>query len=382
MQPRLLDKRQQLIVDVREPRPPALADPARVRQIVTNLVTNAHQYTAEGGTITVRLEGDGVTTRIAVSDTGRGMSAEEVQRVFERFFRGDSDEQRAPGTGLGLSIVKSLIDMHGGTISVDSAPGRGTTFTVALPAAPARIGGPPVPALSDRRVLVVDDEPAITELVAAQLEPLGVQTVRVHSGATALERLRRERFDAMTLDVLMPGMSGIDVLNAVRADPQLRDLPIIFVSVSSTLAQLSGQWSVPKPIDRQRLTDVLDSAINATRTRVLVVAPEAVRSELTPWLDQLGVEYRWESGAGGAALAGRQELFEVALVHADLSAAPAVLDRLELRGRRDGHAVVLFSTGGGHLGVPGGVGAPVLPVRQAVEALRHALDAALATGRR
>jgi CheY-like chemotaxis protein len=186
----------------------------------------------------------------------------------------------------------------------------------------------------------------------------------------------------MTLDVLMPGMSGIDVLNAVRADPRLRDLPIVFVSVSSTLAQLSGQWSVPKPIDRQRLTDVLASAVHSSRTRVLVVAPETARRELTPWLDQLGIDYRWESDAGGAALAGRQELFEVALVHADLSATPAVLERLELRGRRDGHAVVLFSTGGGPLGVLGGVGAPVLPVRQAVEALRRALDEALATGRR
>ncbi len=381
MQPRLLDKRQELVVDIREPRPPALVDPARVRQIVTNLVTNAHQYTAEGGKITVRLEGDAAATRIAVSDTGRGMTPDEVERVFDRFFRGESDERRGPGTGLGLSIVKSLIDMHGGTISVDSRPGAGTTFTVGLPAAPAGTGAP-APALGDRRVLVVDDEPAITELVAQQLEPLGVQTVRVHSGQEALERLRAERFDAMTLDVLMPGMSGIDVLNHVRANPASRDLPIVFVSVSSTLAQLSGQWSVPKPIDRQRLTDVLDSAIHAQRTRVLVVAPESVRRELTPWLDQLGIAYRWETDAGGAALAGREELFEVALVNADLAAAPAVIETLQLRGRRDDHSVVLFSTAGGSGAAPGGTGAPVLPVRQAVEALRRVLDGARGPGRR
>ncbi|MDQ3678865.1 MAG: ATP-binding protein, partial [Actinomycetota bacterium] len=381
MQPRLLDKRQELIVDIREPRPPALADPARVRQIVTNLVTNAHQYTAEGGRITVRLEGDGATTRIVVSDTGRGMSPEEVERVFDRFFRGAADEPRGPGTGLGLSIVKSLIDMHGGTIDVESTLGTGTTFAVALPAARAGAGAP-APALGDRRVLVVDDEPAITELVAQQLEPLGVQTVRVHSGADALERLHGERFDAMTLDVLMPGMSGIEVFSAVRADPQLRELPIVFVSVSSTLAQLSGQWSVPKPIDRQRLTDVLDSAIHGPRTRVLVVAPDAAQRELTPWLDELGVDYRWETDAGGAALAGREQLFEVALVHAGLSSAPAVLERLELRGRRDDHAVVLFSTAGEGHATPGAIGAPVLPVREAVEALRHALDEARVAGRR
>ncbi|MDX6688652.1 MAG: hypothetical protein QOG15_109 [Solirubrobacteraceae bacterium] len=381
MQPRLLDKRQELIVDIREPRPPALTDPARVRQIITNLVTNAHQYTGEGGRITLRLEGDAGATRIVVSDTGRGMSPEEVDRVFERFFRGAPDEHRGPGTGLGLSIVKSLVDMHGGSIAVDSRLGAGTTFTVTLPAAPAGTAPPP-PTLGDRRVLVVDDEPAITELVAQQLEPLGVEAVRVHSGAEALERLRAERFDAMTLDVLMPGMSGIDVLTVVRADPRLRDLPVVFVSVSSTLAQLGGQWSVPKPIDRQRLTDVLDSAIHASRTRVLVVAPEAIRTELTPWLHQLGFEYRWETDAGGAALAGRQDLFEVALVHAGMPMVSAVLDRLELRGRRNGHAVILFSTGGGGHVPSSPVGAPVLPIRQAVEALRRALDGAGLAGRR
>ncbi|MEY2513014.1 MAG: hypothetical protein QOJ89_372, partial [bacterium] len=363
-------------------RQPALADPARVRQIVTNLVTNAHQYTGEGGTITLRLEGDARSTRIVVSDTGRGMAPDEINQVFERFFRGTSagDEHRTPGTGLGLSIVKSLVDMHGGSIGVESRPGVGTTFTVALPAASGVVSSQGLPTLTDRRVLVVDDDPSITELVAQQLQPLGVQVVRVHSGAEALERLRGDRFDAMTLDVLMPGMNGIDVLNSVRADPALRDLPIVFVSVSSTLAQLSGQWAVPKPIDRQRLTDVLDAAIHAQRTRVLVVAPDAVRGELVPRLDGLGIEYRWETEPAGALVAGREERFEVALVHVAMNAAPAVIDQLDLRGRRATHAVIMFSTTGGS--VASGVGAAVLPVRHAVEALRGALDEPRASGRR
>jgi len=374
MQPRLMDKRQQLVVDIRDARPPALADPVRVRQILMNLVTNAHLYTAEGGTITVRLEGDARATRIAVSDTGRGMSPDELERVFERFFRGTPAARRGPGTGLGLSIVRSLVDMHGGSIEVDSRLGIGSTFTITLPVAPGGVVGHQVPALGDRRVLVVDDEPAITELVAQQLEPLGVQTTRVHSGAEALKRLRSERFDAVTLDVLMPGMNGIEVLNAVRADRALRDLPVIFVSVSSTLAQLSGQWSVPKPIDRQRLTDVLDAAIQTQRTRLLVVAPESLRPELTPWLGQLGIDYRWETDPDGAARAGHEQRFEVALVHAAMASAPAVLERLELRGRREGHSVVLFSTTDGGPVPAGAIGAPVLPVRDAVDALREALD--------
>ena len=118
-----------------DPRPAALADPARIRQVVTNLVTNAHLYTPEDGSITLRLEGDDQKTTITVADTGQGVSPEEARRLFDRFFRGSTDERRSPGTGLGLSIVKSLVDLHGGTIDVQSTLGRGTTFTVRIPSA-------------------------------------------------------------------------------------------------------------------------------------------------------------------------------------------------------------------------------------------------------
>ncbi len=376
MQPRVDEKRQHLVVDIAEPRPPALADPARVRQIVTNLLTNAHLYTGENGTITVRLDADARATRISVADSGRGMSPEDTRKIFDRFYRGASDERRSPGTGLGLSIVKSLVELHGGSIEVRSELGIGTTFTIALPAAPggamsvAPAGAPP---LAARRVLIVDDEPPLAALIAQQLEPLGVQSVQVHSGAAALEHLRREHFDAMTLDVLMPGMNGFDVLEAVRADPKLRDLPVIFVSVSSTLAQLDGEWAVTKPIDRRRLTDVLHSAIQAKRSRVLVVAPDAVRVHLAPALAGLGIEYRWEDTAQGAARAGAEQLFEVALVHATMSDSLKLLEGAALRGRRGGRSVILFATGDDAHGIATGVGMPVFPLPQAISALRATL---------
>ncbi len=142
MAPRLRGKNQRLDVQILDPRPPALADPARVRQVVTNLVTNAHLYTDEGGTITLRLQGDAEATTITVSDTGRGMAPEDARRVFDRFYRGTTDERKNPGTGLGLAIVKSLVDLHGGSIDVASELGRGTTFTVRLPSAPGLAGLP------------------------------------------------------------------------------------------------------------------------------------------------------------------------------------------------------------------------------------------------
>jgi CheY-like chemotaxis protein len=345
-----------------------------VRQIVTNLLTNAHQYTGEHGTITLRLDADATTTRIAVSDTGRGMAAEDVRHVFDRFYRGASSDRRSPGTGLGLPIVKSLVELHGGAIDVRSELGVGTTFAIALPSAPS---GPmsqaPAPSrLASRRVLIVDDEPALAALIARQLEPLGMDTVQVHSGHDALERLRSEHFDAMTLDVLMPGMNGFDVLDAIRADPHLRSLPVIFVSVSSTLSRLDGEWAVAKPIDRQRLSDVLHSAIQTNRSRVLVVAPDALRIQLAPALAGLGVEYRWESNAESAARAGADELFEVALVHSSMSEALKLVERAALRGRRGGRSMILFSTAEG-AGPAGGVGMPVFPLAQAIEALRTML---------
>jgi CheY-like chemotaxis protein len=354
--------------------------------MVTNLLTNAHLYTGENGTITLRLDGDARATRIVVSDNGRGMPAEDVRRIFDRFFRGASDDRRSPGTGLGLPIVKSLVELHGGTIDIRSELGMGTTFTISLPAAPAgqALSRPlGAPALTSRRVLIVDDEPPLAALIAQQLDPLGVDSVQVHSGREALERLRTEHFDAMTLDVLMPGMNGFDVLEAVRADARLRDLPVIFVSVSSTLSQLDGEWAVPKPIDRRRLSDVLHAAIRAQRSHVLVLAPDEMRVHLAPSLAGLGIEYRWESSSQGAARAGAEQLFEVALVHASMSESLKLLESAALRGRRGGRSVILFWTGDEAAGLDNGVGMPVFSLAQAISALHATLGhkTSVASGR-
>lgn len=329
----------------------------------------------------LRLEGDAQLTTITVGDTGPGISPEEVRRLFDRFFRGSTDGRKNPGTGLGLSIVKSLVDLHGGTIDVQSTVGHGTTFVVRLPSAtsaarpqaprPATNGTPS--GFAARRVLIVDDEPALAALIAEQLQPLGLQTVQVYSGADALARLRHERFDAITLDVFMPGMNGFDVLRAMRADPQLRDIPVIFVSVASRAPELAGEWAVPKPIDRARLTEVIRAAIQAKRSRVLVVAPDALRTELEPALAALTVEHRWESSPAGALRAGDEERFEVALVHETMGTMPAIVDGSALRGRRYGRSVIVFSTEADGQAATDGVGMPVFGLSQAVGALRAAL---------
>jgi signal transduction histidine kinase/CheY-like chemotaxis protein len=375
MGPRIAGKSQRLDLRVAPALPPALADAGRVRQILANLMTNAHLYTGEGGEIDVRVHGDRTWIEIVVADTGPGMTTEEVTRVFERFYRGGDGGGRAPGTGLGLSIVKSLVDLHDGEIDVESEPGKGTKFRVRLPAADRALdAGRSATVMRGRRVLVVDDEHDVADLIAGQLAALEVETEVVTSGAEALARLRARHFDAVTLDILMPGMNGFDVLREVRGDPRLRDIPIVFVSVFSPHQELEGEFAISKPIDADELRDVLGAAVLAGRSRVLVVGREELRGALEPAIRELGIEHEWETSGPAAARLCSERRFEVALVDAGIRNPQAVLQALDLRGRRLRQAVILFSDGIAPT-QPGiqRLGIELVPVEHAATALLAAL---------
>jgi signal transduction histidine kinase/CheY-like chemotaxis protein len=377
MGPRIAEKRQHLGTYIAATLPLAFADAGRVRQILANLVTNAHLYTEEGGRIHVGVEPDRAWIQITVEDNGVGMTEEQTDRVFERFYRIRDGGQTSPGSGLGLSIVKSLVDLHHGEIEVDSAPGRGTRFRVLLPAAgPA--AGPDVDdwleAIRGRRVLVVDDERDIAELIADQLGPLDVSVTIATGGEEALSLLRAEHFDAVTLDILMPGMDGFEVLREIRGDPELRATPIVFVSVFSGRRELAGEWAVSKPIDADELLEVLGAAVRAGRSRVLVVGREKMQPVLEPALDDLGIEHEWQLSGPAAARVCGERRFEVALIDIGIRSPQAVLQALDLRGRRLRRAVILFGDDG--TPVPPGIGSlgmEVIPVDQAASALLSAL---------
>jgi signal transduction histidine kinase/ActR/RegA family two-component response regulator/HAMP domain-containing protein len=370
MGPRVEEKNQRLTVHIAPRVGLALADPARLRQIVANLVTNAHLYTPQGGNIDVRVDPERAWIQITVTDTGVGMTPEEASRVFERFYRG-RDGATAPGTGLGLSIVRSLVELHGGRIELESEPGAGSTFRVMLPAAiPEPETVPSLEAIRGRRVLIVDDEREIAELIAGQLTPLGVEAEIAASGQEALTMLRGTRYDAVTLDVLMPGMGGLEVLAEIRGDPDLQNVPIVFVSVFSGRRELAGEWVVSKPIDADELRNVLAAAVDATRSRVLVVGRPEVRKVLEPALDELHINYHWEQTGAAAARVCAERRFEVALVDVGVRNPQAVLQALDLRGRRMRRAAILFSDG--HTPTPPGVkrlGLEVVPLDQAAGAV-------------
>jgi adenylate cyclase len=370
MAPRLAEKSQRLDLRVPPGLPRAVADPGRVRQIVTNLLSNAHEYTDVGGQLEVSVRASDGYLELAVADNGRGMTREEVDHAFDRFVR---REDGAGGTGLGLSIVKSLVDLQRGSIDIESEPGTGTTFTVRLPAEGEEARrAEPREAIRGKRVLVVDDEPAIARLIAEQLRPFGVETDTVHSGEEALEHLRAGRFDAMTLDLLMPGQSGVDVLRAIRGDEQLRRTPVVVVSILSTTQALFGEWKVTKPIDPSELADAIGSAVLAGRTAVLVAGRSSVRPELEPALVRLGLDHEWVTSAPAAARACKERRFEVALVDAGMRSPDAVMRSLDLRGRRLGRAVVMFSTGDQAEGVAN-LGAEAVPIEDAALAILQTL---------
>ena len=371
MAPRIAEKGQQLDLDLPSGLPRALADPSRVRQIVTNLLSNAHLYTNAGGRIAIRVDAREGWLRLSISDTGRGMSQDDVDRVFDRFVRRDDS---AAGTGLGLSIVRSLVDLQGGRINVDSTPGEGTTFTVDLPGEPkdGQVGAPRF-AITGKRVLVVDDEVEVGELIAAQLQPYDVQAEIVTSGTAALELLRSRHFDAVTLDLLMGETSGADVLREMRSDPELRGTPVVVVSIISAQEALFGEWKVGKPIDADELADALGSAVLAGRTRVLVVGRSALREKLEPALVRLGLDHEWVTSGTAAAQACQRRRFEIALVDAGMRSPTDVLSLLDLRGRRLDQAVVLFSSGDQGDGLAR-MGAETVPVEQAAAAVLRILS--------
>lgn len=193
----------------------------------------------------------------------------------------------------------------------------------------------------DTRILVVDDEPEIAELVTERLGALGVQTESVSGGAEALARLRDDRFDAITLDILMPGMSGLEVLRAIRADPALAALPVVVVSVFSGREALSGEWVVGKPLDPEELADTLGAALLASRVSVVVAARPEVRERLETTLDEVGIACDWASDATAVAARCAESFYEIGVVDSGLPDAADAAGAMELRGRRHTRGVLV-----------------------------------------
>jgi signal transduction histidine kinase/CheY-like chemotaxis protein len=201
-------------------------DPVRLAQVFGNLLTNAAKFTPPRGNIELSIERRGGRARVTVRDDGRGIAADKLGRIFEPFVQADRERDAlSGGLGLGLAIVKNLVDRHGGTISVESGGlGHGATFTVELPVEAATEIAPaapqPKPAVVRRgiRVLVVDDNADLAELLAEALQSEGFETDVAHDGHAALERWRRFSPHAAVLDVGLPELDGYSLARTIRTE--------------------------------------------------------------------------------------------------------------------------------------------------------------------
>jgi PAS domain S-box-containing protein len=281
LRPQFEAKGQRLHLDLPAALPAVWADADRVTQILINLLSNAHKYTPAGGEIAVSamLDGDGDTIRVAVRDTGIGLTAEEQAQLFTKFFRArNRTTEEVGGTGLGLAITRSLVEMHGGQMDVASAPGQGSTFGFTLPPARATPGaldaspvGPAAPAAhggegitgaanpaETGRVLVVDDEPDIAALVRRYLERGGYRTLGAAGGDAALRLARAERPDLITLDILMPETNGLTVLEWLKSDSATAGIPVVLLSIlpdDGAGRRLGAADYVAKPIEEAALLE-------------------------------------------------------------------------------------------------------------------------------
>jgi len=256
-----------------------VADPAKLKQVLYNYLSNAMKFTEEGGRVTIRLQREGVDAfRLEVEDTGIGIRPEDLGRLFVEFQQLDtSAAKKYPGTGLGLALTKRIVEAQGGRVGVRSRAGEGAVFFAVLP----RQAGPPrKSAAAVRRtgplVLVVEDDPRDRECLVQTLSRAGYAVETVATGAAAVERARARAFDAITLDLLLPDMSGQDVLRAIRSEGPNRDTPVIIATVVAEKGVAAGHRVVnvlTKPVDPALLlADLARTRVAADgRGTVLVV---------------------------------------------------------------------------------------------------------------
>jgi PAS domain S-box-containing protein len=291
-----------------------LADRDRVVQTLTNLLGNAIKFSGEGSVVRVdAVEQDGEVL-FRVHDRGRGIPADQLETIFERFVQVDSSDARQQGgTGLGLAISRGIVERHGGRIWAESDPGDGTTLLFTLPKTrgPADGDGAGVP--DAPLLLVCDDDPATVETFSAMLRAHGYRTRGVTDGAEALRRVVAEQPAALLLDLAMPGTTGAEVLAELRADDVTRQIPVVVVSGLSPdtdpgLAADTDGWLI-KPVTEERLAAAVATALHdrpTSRSVLLVEDDVELAGVIATLLGGHGLQVRHATSAADALALGHQ----------------------------------------------------------------------------
>ena len=275
-------------------------DVVKLRQCVFNLISNAAKFT-ENGCITLKAERwvqDGIDwLRFRVSDTGIGMTPEQLSRLFERFTQADESTTRQfGGTGLGLALTRAFCRLLGGDVRVDSVAGEGSTFTVEIPARlPDQAAPAPEEAIAGSgegaTVLVVDDDAAQRDLLTRFLQRQGFTVRSAADGRTGLEMARALLPRAILLDVMMPQLDGWSVLAALKAEPKLAAIPVImasFVNEPAMAASLGASDYLLKPMDWERLKEVMARLIHPEGAVLVVDDNDDLRTQARTVLERSG----------------------------------------------------------------------------------------------
>src|SRR5262249_24717803 len=281
------------------------ADRLRFRQVVLNLLSNAVKFTPEGGRVDVRAFIRDQDLVVLVADTGVGVPAEDRERIFDSFQQGTRPSGQAEGTGLGLTLSKRILELHGGRIWVESEPGQGSTFGIALPAGSEEPAVQPVPQAgldSDvtpepasgpgPTVVVVEDDRRSFDLLRVYLEAAGARVVSARDGREGLDTVRRLSPAGVILDILLPGIDGWEVLAQLKADPETAAIPVIIVSMLDERGKgfaLGAAEYLVKPIGRDDVLGALERSLRAGEAprKVLVIdddqrALDLMRAVLEP----------------------------------------------------------------------------------------------------
>lgn len=238
------------------------ADELRFKQVLLNLLSNAVKFTPDGGSVKVRAARSGDELVVTVSDTGVGVPPEDRERIFESFQQGGRGVAREEGTGLGLTLTRRIIELFDGRLWLESEVGVGSTFGFSIPvrrrAAESTESGAPESARPT--VLLVDDDRASLDLMAAYLEGSGLRLERATDGVEALRLTRQLRPAALVLDIRMPRLDGWQVLDRLQVDPDTADIPIVVASVIDDRARglaLGAVAYLQKPVSRDDLLTAL-----------------------------------------------------------------------------------------------------------------------------
>ena len=292
-------KDNELVMDIAPGLGEMRSDQTKLRQCLFNLLSNAAKFT-ENGTITLSARRGGDHVVFQVADSGIGMTEEQLAKLFQRFSQADASTTRKfGGTGLGLAITRALCRLLGGDVAVESEAGRGSTFTITIPATMAdqayinaAAEQAPVPGHDNGgSVLIIDDDPAQRDLMTRFLKREGFEAVSAADGQSGLQMARAVRPRAIMLDVMMPGMDGWAVLSQLKADPDLAGTPVVMVSFVNEQAlgmSLGAADWVPKPIEWDELRRVMDRFREEGGEALIVDDDPGLRERLRATLERNG----------------------------------------------------------------------------------------------